>query len=318
MMDFFSRYWLRTKHNLQKKWVRQALYALTVLASLLFIGIAILSNWTELQNQKWQVQAGYAILAVVLHPIGMLPAAAVWHWLLRAFGAQTGFRINLRYYALSNLPKHIPGLVWFVSSRTLLYQEHGERAAVVLAATATETVLLALSGFSISLLYFAARIEALDQFPALRLVIPISIALIVLILVWTAGGSNWLEKLYRRWRKDDEAFRFDRPALWISLGWMFLAWCGGGCLLWLTVKALTPVSYQVLPAVVGIWAMAGAVSFTIGMLVNGMGLREVTLAAMLSTIISPLVAIAVAVVFRLILLVGELLWVSLIALITKN
>ena len=248
----------------------------------------------------------------------MIPTAAAWHWLLRAFNTKKTFLINLRVYALSSLPKHIPGLVMYVTSRTLLYEEQGVNASVVLVATATETVMLAMSGFISAILIFSLRGDLPDQFAILRYLAPLSIIGLVVLFVWAPGGTRFLDKIIKRWRKDDPTIQLERSALFVCLGWMFLAWVGGGILLWLLIRAISPIGLDLLPMMIGIWGAAGAISLTIGIGVQGLGLREVTLAALLSLIVSPIIAIVVALAFRLSLTIGEFLWVFVISIFTRD
>ena len=319
MINLLKRMWLVFQNGMQKKQARQGMYIITVLVSLIFIGYAIQSHWTDLSRQEFKVDPVYLILAVVLYPLGSLPTTAAWHWLLRAFGVRKSFRVNMHIYAQSILPKHIPGLVWYVTSRTLLYQEKGVGAGVVLGATAAETFLMALSGFCLSILFFTSQVTALEQFTALRVILPISAVAVIIVAVWAPGGTRWLEKIFKRWQKvGDKGMQIDRKALWISLSWIFLAWIGGGILLWMLVRAITPLDWRLLPAIIGIWGAAGAVSLTLGIGVQGMGLREVTLGAMLSFIISPLMAVVVAVIFRLTLLMGDLLWVFFVVTLSSD
>jgi hypothetical protein len=313
-MKKIREFWEFITRYLRRKWVRQVFYVSILLLSLAFIAYAIAANWTELRSQEWHIKWIYLILAVVLYPVGMLPTVAAWHWLLVAMGVHESFKVNLRIYALSSLPRHIPGLVWYVTSRTLLYQEAGVNPGIVLGATASETVLLALSGFIMATLYIGMGTGIFEHLATLRLVILLAVLALAVILIFAPGGTKRLGELLRRLQKGEQvAVEINQKALWLCLGWMFAAWAGGGILLWLLTRAITPISLELLPVMMGIWGAAGAVSLTIGVGIQGMGLREVTLGAMLSAVISPLIAVVVAVAFRLALTVGEFLWVSLIA-----
>src|SRR4030065_1400075 len=118
MIEMVNKLWDILQRNMQKKVVRQALYVGIVLISLAFIGIVIRSNWAQLKAQPWHINIIYLVLAAVLYPIGMFPTVAAWHWLLKAFNAQKPYLLNLRLYAQSSLPRHIPGMVWYVSRRS--------------------------------------------------------------------------------------------------------------------------------------------------------------------------------------------------------
>jgi hypothetical protein len=318
MLERLKNLWLPLQGSMQKKQVRQLIYVGIVLLSLVFIAYVIITNWAQLKSQEWHVDPLYAILVVVLYPLGMIPTAAAWHWLLRAVNISKPFPLNLRLYALSSLPKHIPGLVWYVTSRSLMYEEYSVSAGIVIAATAAESIMLAASGFISALFILSLQTDFLGQFTALRYLSIVSVIVLIVLFIWAPGGTRLLVNLLKKWRKDMETFSFQRSALFVCLVWMFVAWVGGGVLLWLLIRAISPIGVELLPVMVGIWGAAGAVSLTIGIGVQGLGLREVTLAALLSLIISPIIALVVAVAFRLVLTLGEFLWVFLIYISTRG
>jgi hypothetical protein len=92
------------------------------------------------------------------------------------------------------------------------------------------------------------------------------------------------------------------------LGISGLAWIGGGSVLYVLANAVTPVSVSQLPALVGAWGAAGAISMSVGLLVSGMGLRELTLTVLLGRLMPLPIAAAVSLLFRLLLTVGEFAW----------
>jgi hypothetical protein len=104
----------------------------------------------------------------------------------------------------------------------------------------------------------------------------------------------------------------------VTLLVMFIAWAGGGLILFVLAQAIYPLSWSMYPALIGAWGAAGAVSLTVGIGIQGLGIREITLSAILSLIMPPVIAIILAVVFRLVLTVGEFLWVMLFIWLTKK
>lgn len=313
-----KKLWRSIQYAIQNKKIRQFLYAAIILISVAFIAYAIATNWTQLKSQHWQLDPLYVILSIVLYPLGMVPTAAGWHWLLKAFNEEQPFKVNLRIYAISSLPKHIPGFLWYVTSRTLMYDEIGINTSTVLGATVAETILMPLSGFVAALFIFSLASDISMEFSIIRYVAPIALFALILLFFWAPGGTRLLNRLVNRLRKDAQPIQFRRSHLAISLGWMFIAWIGGGTLLWILVRGFTPLGLRLLPTMVGIWGAAGAVSLTIGIGIQGLGLREVTLGAILSTLISPLISVVVAIAFRLVLIVGEFLWVALISILIKK
>jgi glycosyltransferase 2 family protein len=227
--------------------------------------------------------------------------------LLRALNVKLSIPVDLRFYSLSALPRNIPGFVWFIASRSLLYQDWGVSASLIAAASLLETALLALTGYLLSALYlFSQSTENLVG--ALRVAPLIASGLLLVIVFWLPNLLGLLRRFATRFKLWDELAFLDRWTLVLALFWMMAAWCGGGFLLWISARSVIELSWVDIPLMIGIWGAAGATSLTVGIGVQGMGIREITLAALLSVLMPPLAAIVLAIAFRGLLTVGELVW----------
>ena len=309
--------WARLAPLMQSKLARRLIYAVLLLAGAAFLAVSVYGNWNELRDQNWQVDWRFIALALLLYPAGMLPTVAAWHNLLHAMQQPFPFRTNLRLYSLSSLPRHIPGLVMFVASRSMLYGEVGVSSAISVAATALETVLLAATGFVASLLLLLSRSQALQNFQAIRYAGPVAALLLLLALAAIPFAHRSLQKrLEKAGRRQIPPL--DRNRLGIALAWMFAAWAGGGLILFSLANALQPVGWALLPAAIGTWGAAGAVSLTVGIGIQGLGIREVTVSALLSLFLPPLLAVVLAIAFRLVLTAGEVIWVLIFIWITRK
>jgi hypothetical protein len=309
--------WQFLKNILQQKIAKQILSVLTILFSGAFITYAVISNWNALRTQHWEIDFRYVLLAIFLYPAGMIPTVVAWHKLVQALGIQESFRTNLRIYSLSSLPRHIPGFVWFVTSRSMLYQERGVSTAITIAATVAETGLLSLTGFIIGISSLVFGLDALSRYPSIRIISPLAVFLLILLVASTPKLNKLLYTVLSS-RNVEKIPQLNQRDLVQSLAWMFAAWCGGGLLLFILSWAVFPVSWLNLPSLIGMWGIAGAVSLSIGIGIQGLGIREVTLGALLSTVFPPLAAIVLTIAFRLVLTLGEFLWVAILVWITKN
>jgi len=317
LSDPAPTFWQRLQDLLKNKNIRRMMYGLIVLASAVFIAYAVYSNWNEFKTQQWDFNYPYIILAILLYPAGMLPTVAAWHKLLQAMGVECSFQTNLRLYSLSILPKHIPGFVMFVTSRSLLYQEEKVPAATSVTATGAETILLALTGFISSVLLLFLGVERIGQFSVFRYAAPAAIILVLIFVFWTPALNRLVQKILAR-RGIQQVPQLDQKQTVFSLLWMFIAWAGGGLILFVLVQAVNPLNWSLLPVMIGTWGAAGAVSLTIGIGIQGLGIREVTLGALLSLVMPTLTAIVIAVAFRLVLTIGEVIWVAFFVWITKK
>ena len=247
----------------------------------------------------------------------MLPTALAWHTVLRSIGVDLPFRTNLRIFSLSALPRHIPGFVWYISSRTLLYKEEDIGAARIVTASAADIILLALTGYLSTLMLFVSGIGISQEISNVRTAAYIAIPLLVLLIISVPLVNRFLPYFLKR-RGVSEIPQINQVSLVITLLLMFFAWAGGGLILFVLSQAIYPLGWSMYPAMIGAWGAAGAVSLTIGIGIQGLGIREITLSAILSLIMPPLIAIIVAISFRLVLTVGELIWVSLFIWLTKK
>jgi uncharacterized membrane protein YbhN (UPF0104 family) len=304
------------KENIQKRGVRIGIYALILILSVFFVVFVAYRNWNQLSAQKWNFNLWYLGLSFFLSALGWIPSITAWHYLLKGIGVHLPYRTNLRYYCLSAIPRHVPGLVLYFTSRTILYQDDGISPKTTIVATIIETLMLSMTGFIISLIIFLFHIELLQQYSIVLIAAIISIIIIL--------GIQFLSPLLKKLviliirKKEIEPPQLDRKLLFATLVWMAVAWIGGGIDLFLFTRSMIYVDWTLLPLFVGIWCAAGAISMTIGIIVTGFGIREITMTGLLSLYIPPLAALSVSIGFRLaIMTVAELLWTLLLLWLAK-
>jgi hypothetical protein len=258
------------------------------------------------------VQVDWRLLGVafMLYPLGLVPVSWAWHLLMARAAGCSNWRTNVRLYCLSCLPKRIPSSVWYIASRVVLYRDHGIDSALTLTATALETVWLVLSGLSVYLLSLPFWVAPGKPVPFEgRLIATAGVGLALALALplwspWLLRGVRWFLARLGIALSVQLGARDVLPLLGLSI----LAWVGGGVVLYVLANAVTPVPLARLPALIGAWAVSGAVSLSAGLLVSGMGLREVTLTVLLGSLVPLPVAVAIALLFRVLLMVGEFVW----------
>ena len=317
MRKLLDSFWNNLNSAYQNQKTRRYLFFVILLVSIGFIALALITNWNEFSSQEINFDYRYIILAVIIYPAGMLPTAFSWHTLLRTIGIRLPFRTNLRIFSLSALPRHIPGFVWYISSRSLLYKEENIGAGRIVTASAADIILLALTGFLSALMLLVSGIGISQEISTVRTGALIALPILLLLIISIPLVNRLLPYFLRR-RGVSEIPQIHQGYLVITLLVMFIAWAGGGLILFVLSQAIYPLSWSFYPAMIGAWGAAGAVSLTIGIGIQGLGIREITLSAILSLIMPPVIAIILAVVFRLVLTAGEFLWVLLFIWLTKK
>lgn len=275
--------------------------------SLVFLSVALYTQRATLVTHLREANGWLMLLALIGYPIGLMPVAFVWHEIMSGLGGCCDLRTNLHNYAVSAIPKRIPGAIWHVASRVVLYDACGVPPTLTVSATAIETLLLILTGLAL----FAIPVLA-GEIPLRadlgRIVAALAVpTLAAMILTWKTLVRRFLALL----GIDAEG------VVGLTLGPLQLArvvaicvvgWLGGGVLLFLMSRAFIAVPMRELPAFIGIWGGAGAVSLIAGFLVQGLGLREITLAVLMSGYMPLSVSVAVALLFRVLVSVGEFAW----------
>jgi hypothetical protein len=309
--------WDQLSSAYQDPKTRKYVFIGILLISLVFIAIALRSNWSQFAAQEIKFDYRFIFLAILIYPAGMLPTAFSWHTLLQSISVRLPFKTNLRIFSLSALPRHIPGFVWYISSRTLLYKEELVPASLIVTASAADILLLALTGFLSALLLLVSGIRFSQEISTVQTGAFVAIPILILLIISFPLVNRLLPYFLKR-RGVQEIPRLHQGSLVITLLAMLIAWAGGGLILFVLAQAIYPLSWSFYPAMIGAWGAAGAVSLTVGIGIQGLGIREVTLSAILSLFMPPVIAILLAVVFRLVLTAGEFLWVMLFIWLTKK
>jgi uncharacterized membrane protein YbhN (UPF0104 family) len=300
----------RPERGTRRWWLRIAISAALLAVSLFFMAYVLYSGrdtlFKTLAESDWRL-LGLAFLA---YPLGFAPVIWSWHLLIARIGDCSDWRTNVQLYCLSCLPRRIPTPIWHIASRVVLYRDRGVDSALTLTATALETVWLVLVGLSVYLVSLPLGLPAGESAQRVGWLLGVAAFCSVLALaspVWVPPllrGVRWL--LARFGVSVSVELRTRDVLRYLVLAGV--AWVGGGVVLFVLANAVTPLQLAQLPALVGAWAAAGAVSLSIGQLVSGMGLREVTLTVLLANFMPLPVAVAVSLLFRVLLMVGEFAW----------
>jgi uncharacterized membrane protein YbhN (UPF0104 family) len=209
-----------------------------------------------------------------------------------------------RSFYLGNVGRYLPGKLWYAASRGYLADRLGLDTGAVAAATALELVLIATSGALVTLA--GAPFLAIPETNAAVLG---GVGLAVGLVAIHPRVVGWLMGKVARLRGVETPVP---PAYHVML-LLFLAyvtvWIVAGVALFATVAAITPLSPSSLPAVIGVWGVAFMAGFIAPLTPSGLGVREATAAVLLATLVPVPAAVAAALLFRLVLTAGELVFV---------
>lgn len=272
-----------------------------------FIYRALASANEQLNGHEWRVEPGWLIVSGLLYLAGMFPAAVFWHRVLRQTEQEVRFGEAMRAYYISQLGKYVPGKWMVILLRRGLLTSGKVENTVVAASVFFETFSMMAVGAVMAAL--ALSIWHWDK----PLLIALAVGAALLLGLPTLPVLfEYLMRVLRVARLNPTVGakfrRIDRRMLvvgWITIG---IGWLLQGMSLWATLRAMGEtrdnplVDLSLHTAAVALSVVAGFLSQIPG----GLAVREWVSAELIQPTYGASVAIVSAVIYRLVLVVSEL------------
>lgn len=268
-------------------------------------GVTLIREWDALMAFEWLVEWRNLPLIILTHFLALGSMFAAWQGMMTSFTHYKNWRGNLRIYSLSILARRIPLPIWYVGSRLYFYKREKVSLTKIASATALEMVLITFSGLACYLLLPEPSTKAWLWFPILGaagsifIVAAIQPNLVVKLINYVLGVFE----------KESLDLTLTRAELLTWSAFYLGTWLLDGTGLYFTIAALTAAPLP-LPAAIGISTISALVSILSLLLPSGLGLKELTLGALLSAFMPFSVGMVIAVTYRLLNTLIEIAWVG--------
>jgi glycosyltransferase 2 family protein len=290
-----------------RPWLLVAIKLLIVVVVVWFIRRTIVEAWREIESHPLHIDYWWLAAAGGLYLLGSLFCGIFWHRALRAMGQDVGFWTAIRAFYVGHLGKYVPGKAMVVILRAGMIRGPGVDAPLAVVSVFFETLTMmavgALMGAGIVAVWFrgqpllfwaAMAIMAAAGVPTL----PPVFRRLVRIVNLGKLPPNQLEKL--------DSLGYGT----VVLGWTLNAvgWTILGLSYWAVLRALGAADNNPLDqlhlytAAVALATVAGFASFVPG----GAVVREAVLAELMLKQVGTTIALAAAVLLRLVWLLAEL------------
>ena len=294
----------RFKSFLTTGWRRKLLPVFFITFSVIVITRVITGNWDTLTDYEWQVQPSWLLFAVIVFIVDFSFSVWIWYLLVVRLTQYNNFYRTTKIYLYANFSRRIPGMVWYIASRAVLYQEVGISKTQTSLLSALELALFTISGFVVTLLTLpfwtgpSTVLSPAIQLWALIIMIPLSILLV---------HPTTLNTL---WKKINQTSPPPNLRWQSTITWLFfyvITWILGGIVLWAVINFLHPLPSSNFISVIGMWSLSGTISLVGFLTISVFGLREITLTLLLAQLLPLPVTIIIAIIVRLLWLSGEFL-----------
>jgi glycosyltransferase 2 family protein len=282
--------------------VRRGTTILLSAVSAVSFGAILYANWDLLHTFEWQLRPLPLVLSFVAYSIALALAILGWGRVLQALGSSSPWAEHIRVYCVTNLARRLPGVLWYVVGRLVLYEPRHVSKVAVSVGSALELFLTGLSGLVLGMLLWPGIVkEVLNPYLLATL---FSLSLLAIHPKVVGYIFNRLEALRNRDSRIVLSYRQ-------MLGWFLLytaIWLSGGLVIFGLIQSLSPVPLDLLIPTIGAWSLSGMISVLAAVLPVGFGLRELALGLLLANFLPEGVAIVVAILARLLLTLYELVW----------
>ena len=237
--------------------------------------------------------------------VGLLASALVWRALLADLGTRLPLRPATHVFFLGQLGKYVPGSVFAIAAQMELGRVHGApRSRVGTASLVFLAVLVSAGLLTAAVALPLTSPDALDRYAWVLGLLPVG-----LVLLAPPVLSRLVAVGLRLLRRDP----LERPLSWrgtgAALGWALLMWAAYGVHLLLLVRTqdVTP-GPGLLALSTGAYALAWTAGFLVVVAPAGAGVREAALVLALSPVLDRASALALAVLSRVLMTLGDLVW----------
>lgn len=276
-----------------------------LLLALLLLALALRENGAEALDAAREVGAVAALASLGAVLVGLLASAMVWRALLADLGTPLATRSALHVFFLGQLGKYVPGSVFAIAAQMELGRSQGApRSRVGTASLLFMGVLVAAGLLTAAVALPLTSPEALRDYAWVLLLLPVGLAVLHPPVL-----TRLVAALLKVLRRDPLERPLSRRGVGAALGWALAMWVAYGVHLWLLVRPQdTEGRADLLLLSLGAYALAWTAGFLFVVAPAGAGVRELALLAALAPVLEPAQALAVAVLSRVLMTIGDLAW----------
>ena len=291
---------LRTKILANPLFLKLArlLGALLTLASIVLI---FRRGWNEVGWAQWIVMGNAVLLSIVIYGVSFNLQSWMWSLLMNRFaGVSFGWR-DAEVYALSNLLRNTPGVVWYLLERVESYKKDGIEGRKTFMASSAEWLCLVFASPIAYFIGFTLDTKILSWAAAIGLFVGL------LLLLWQLTSP----KLRALFNPTSTILQFINKlnALPFILMIYVLCYLLGAGLTYVITLAIEPNTALTLPLTIKLYSLLGGFIFLSTIIIPlSFGMREISLTYLLSPYLDLESAVIVAAMLRIIFLISDLLF----------
>ena len=276
---------------------------------LVFLGLNIYRAWRDASHFQWNVRPWPLVISFTLTLAFSFMTGGGWNLMVRYLGGSLALRKGMKVYFISNLGWYLPGKVWYTVGRAYLGQQQGVSVGVISTSVLME---MALSLTSSALMATLALPLMSPLLGAKSLYLGIAVLVLGLTVLHPAlmkPALTLLERLLPGPKQTiNPPLRYS-VMMGLLVGYLFL-WGFVGASFFVLINAIYPLPLAWLPTVVAIYAISWIAGFLTPFAPSGLGVREGMMILLLGQYLPVPAVTSTAILFRLWLILAEVIWAA--------
>jgi uncharacterized membrane protein YbhN (UPF0104 family) len=294
---------------------RKILVAGLLLLVLLFIAWSFYREWDAILVFPWVVEPVRLLVSFTLYAVQLLLMFAAWRSMVRFMGGSVPLGLDASVYFLSAAARRIPTPVWYLGSRFSLYPPELVTPAAIVVCSVLEVALVLLAG----LVFVIFMIPFYPVMPGIYAVFSVLVGAVLVAVFYRS--PNLLVLLINRFfdwfkkKRVDASIGRKNLFEWLFLYLLVYLFNAGS--MYFLIIGIMDVRPEV-GAVTAVSAIYMILAYVSMFLTAGFGLKEIATSFFFARWMPISIGIAVALLYRLLMTIVELVFVALVKLLAAR
>lgn len=236
---------------------------------------------------------------VLIYLVALFLAVLNWTVIMHAFESSISFWMHAKIYLVSMVSRRLPGTIWYVGGRMIFYKRLGVPSIKTASASGIEFIISFVADALLAAIFIPLGLN-------LSKIWLIPLGLVVVIGLFVLRPKTVEKIMVKLNHPLAQPVSTSQVISWLLLRMALVL--AGGVMIFFTIRIFTPLGFDSLLFVLGARALSGAAGMMTFLLPSSMGASDLTLLAMLSTIIPTSLATVIALLVRIYTTLFELVF----------
>lgn len=260
-------------------------------------------QWPTIHQALDHLHWAWVGASVILLVFSLTVSVQIWRQLMSQHGLIVPCRWAWKYWIRSMVVRYIPGTIWGLAARGYVMRRGGLSKTSAVSILVIESLVGVLSALIIYLVSPAAQVGTM----VINVFVIIGIVVLTGFMIFFASLAKLLNRFsLTRWI----GVPTGRPS-WTTIILFWIHWIIIGSSLFVLAHAFQSVPLKFLPFCIGAYAISWSVGYLAPFAPGGLGVREAGLTFFLAPVLGLPLAAILAILFRIVFILGEALcWIT--------